>query len=338
MKMPSSYVSDAEMQAYVDGALAPEVRSRLEAFLSVCPEERERLDAYRRQNVLLHRLFDWPAYRMFPDGHDALVRRLNRRIRLQRCVRLAARTAAAVVVVAAMGSAVWASYDWASSREEPAFAFLDQGAVHDGTRVGVPDRIANAPDNPAAIKEKSAEMLRALSARSFGMQPHAPDLEKTGFRLIGVRSFSVANGPTIQFLYGNDTNDRVTLLVRPNEKARMTPSAFAEGGHVAMVYGEVDNVAYSLVGNIDRKKLMALAATVLNSFGTVSANAPAPATSVETGAKPAVPIDAAPQKPEAPQEGRRQPSRGNDRKGSVLPDAKPAQPSADIKTGLNSPT
>ncbi len=103
----SNCVSDGELQAYVDGLLAPDDRSRVESFLSSCPEERERLDAYRRQNVQLHRLFDWAAHRPLPGGYELLAHKLAGRIRRQRYMSNMQRAAAAVVVMAVVGATGW---------------------------------------------------------------------------------------------------------------------------------------------------------------------------------------------------------------------------------------
>ena len=41
-------VSEAELQAYADGRLAPDRRAAVEAWLAARPEEAERIAAYRR--------------------------------------------------------------------------------------------------------------------------------------------------------------------------------------------------------------------------------------------------------------------------------------------------
>src|SRR5690606_10100280 len=112
---------------YVDGLLPPGDRPRVESFLSACPEERERIDAYRRQNVQLHRLFDGAAHRPLPDGHEKLIRALAGRMRRQRYVDSARRVAAAAMVATVVCGVGWASYQWLTP-ERPLLAFSEKGA------------------------------------------------------------------------------------------------------------------------------------------------------------------------------------------------------------------
>ena len=51
-------VTEAELQAWVDGALPPERRGAVDAHLARHPADAARLQAYRDQNAALHALFD----------------------------------------------------------------------------------------------------------------------------------------------------------------------------------------------------------------------------------------------------------------------------------------
>ena len=51
-------VDEDELQAYVDGLLDAKRRSEVEAYLATDPEEVERVEAYRLQNIGLHAMFD----------------------------------------------------------------------------------------------------------------------------------------------------------------------------------------------------------------------------------------------------------------------------------------
>lgn len=325
-------MSDGELQAYVDGLLAPDDRSRVESFLSSCPEERERLDAYRRQNVQLHRLFDWAAHRPLPGGYELLVHKLAGRIRRQRYMSNMQRAAAAVVVMAAVGATGWASYQWLTPSQGPLLAFSGKGADSYVVLVGEGHADFGSDGGSEAVAKKSAEMLNSLAAKQSAMPRQPPDLEKAGFRLIGARTMSTAIGPAIQFLYGKG-DDRVTLFLRPNTSARATASTVVDNGDMSMIYSEFNNMAYSLVGNVDRKTILSLAALVSDTLTTADMGAPTSPTPEKPRSKPASMQEQNP-KPSAPAEGTPPSDRseGAGTRGSIAPDTRPPPPV--IKTGL----
>lgn len=329
MKAGSHCVSNAELQAYVDGLLDPDERSRVEAFLSSSPEERERLEAYRRQNMLLHRLYDWPGYRAPSYGQDALLRKLSRKMQLQRYVLCGLRVAsvAGVLVLVAVGS--WASYEWVKLPTGAVTAFNGNTEEHYMMLVGDGGQAATLDRNSQAIAKKSAEMLNSLSAKHLTMPRRAPDLERAGFRLIGTRVLSTAIGPAIQFLYGNKENSRVALFLRPNADIRSSGSTVVENGDVSMIYSEFENMAYSLVGNVDRQTLLKLAALVSKTFTTVEAPPASPPPPAKSPAK----ADPARHGTPAPTRDPIAPTRSLERKDSTAPKAQPASPSV-IKAGL----
>jgi anti-sigma factor RsiW len=337
MKTPSNFVSDGELQAYVDGLLAAGDRSRVESFLSSCPDERERLDAYRRQNVLLHRLYDWPAHRPLPKGHDVLVRRLSRKILVQRCMSGSLRAMAVVALAAVIGGVGFASYDWLVPDRAPLMAFSGQGADRYVMVVGDGQSAAGTDKSAEAIAKKSAEMLSSLPANRFGMPRQAPDFEKAGFRLIGVRTLSTPVGPAIQLVYGNGEDHRVTLFLRPNANQRAAAPSAADNGDVSMIYSEFDKMAYSLFGNVDRKTLLSLATLVSDTLATVRTGVPMLPRKEQSRSKAEPTVDSGPEAPARTNGGPPKRNRDLDTKGAVAPDVRDEQPPAVIKTGLKPP-
>ena len=51
-------MTEADLHAYVDGALPEARRAEVEAYLAARPQEAGRVQDYRQQNEALHRLFD----------------------------------------------------------------------------------------------------------------------------------------------------------------------------------------------------------------------------------------------------------------------------------------
>ncbi|MQA23842.1 anti-sigma factor family protein, partial [Rugamonas rivuli] len=64
-------VTEAELQAWVDGRLPPERRGAVDAHLAQHPADMDRLQAYRSQNAALHALFDPLLARPVPPAMAA---------------------------------------------------------------------------------------------------------------------------------------------------------------------------------------------------------------------------------------------------------------------------
>ena len=66
MTDPAGHVTEAELHAYFDGELAPERRHMVETYLLAHPEEAQRLESYRGQDLLIRRAFRPLAERPLP--------------------------------------------------------------------------------------------------------------------------------------------------------------------------------------------------------------------------------------------------------------------------------
>ncbi|WP_210402615.1 zf-HC2 domain-containing protein, partial [Duganella sp. HH101] len=64
-------VTEAELQAWVDGRLPPARRGAVDAHLAQHPADMARLQAYRGQNAALHALFDPLLARPVPPAMAA---------------------------------------------------------------------------------------------------------------------------------------------------------------------------------------------------------------------------------------------------------------------------
>ncbi len=60
-------MNEAELQAWVDGRLAPDRQAAVERYLADHPAEAARLQAYRAQNAALHALFDDVLHAAIPE-------------------------------------------------------------------------------------------------------------------------------------------------------------------------------------------------------------------------------------------------------------------------------
>ena len=66
MTGPAGHVTEAELHAYFDGELALERRHAVLAYLAAHPEDADRLESYRGQDMLIRRAFRSLAERPLP--------------------------------------------------------------------------------------------------------------------------------------------------------------------------------------------------------------------------------------------------------------------------------
>ena len=57
MTDPVEPVTEAELHGYFDGELSPERRRAVEAYLAAHPEDADRLESYRGQDMLIRRAY-----------------------------------------------------------------------------------------------------------------------------------------------------------------------------------------------------------------------------------------------------------------------------------------
>ena len=69
------FISDDELNAYVDGALGPRQAMEIAACLAVEPGEAARAEAFRAQRDALHAIFDHVLHQPIPERLHAVLRR-----------------------------------------------------------------------------------------------------------------------------------------------------------------------------------------------------------------------------------------------------------------------
>ena len=251
-------VTEDDLQAYVDGLLSPESAARVAAYLSACPQERARLDAYRRQNVLMHRLFDWHAHQPEDARIEALVRRYSIRQRRLRRGEAVLRIAAVLAVVVLSGGIGWMGASEFAERDKPRAAFIQQAAAAHDT-IGAVDVSAG---NFAAPGDGHVKLPPATSTRHAAMPDKAPDFRKNGFDLVGGRVVTTDDGPALHFLYKDATGGRVTLFIGLRPPDGETGQTLVEDDGLVMIHRQGETIAYSLIGDVGWPTLFSLAERV----------------------------------------------------------------------------
>ena len=234
-------VSEAELQAYVDGRAGVARRGAIEAWLAAHPEDAQRVAAYRQLGEQWREAYaavlDEPVP---PELLDALEER-PRRSRL-------VRAAGALGVAALLALAV--SLHLAPS---PASPIVQRSAMAHSV-------YAAEVQHPVEARAKS-EVLAWLSER-LHMSVQAPDLERAGYAFLGGRLLPGESAAAALLMYEGQNGQRVTLYWGPEfRQERETGLAFARGERGTRVYYWLDDECGYAIASADlsQKELLVVA-------------------------------------------------------------------------------
>lgn len=250
MKPP--LITEADLHAYVDGVLPHARREEVEAYLAARPAEAERVAAYRRQKDELRSLFN-------PVLEESIPVRL--------AVRPAARVypwrqlAAAVLLAAGSGGAGWWLH--AATSAPPTLA---QGPTPQMlARQAAVAHTVYTPEvrRPVEVAADQEDQLVTWLSRRLGTPVHPPKLAAAGYELVGGRLLPGNSGPVAQFMYQDESGQRLTLYVSTDHASnRDTGFRYAQEGKVNVFYWIDGQFGYALSGGIAREDLTRVATLV----------------------------------------------------------------------------
>lgn len=240
-------ITDAELNAYVDGALDADRRAAVEAHLADTPRDRARVVAWQEQAETLRALYAHVADEPVP------ARLSPRRIAAERrhgMLRALTAVAAALVLVLAGGAGGWIGRGLVAPdaaaltlvREaEAAHALYEPEVLH-------PVEVSGR-DGAHLVKWLSKRLDRTLSA---------PDLTAEGFALVGGRLLPSGSRAAALLMYENGSGARVTLYVLPGV-GEETAMRFSDSGRLTAVSWQTGRLDCVLVGEQPRELLLRLA-------------------------------------------------------------------------------
>jgi anti-sigma factor RsiW len=244
-------ITEADLQAYADGRLAPERRRAVEAWLAARPEEAERIADYRKLAEALRTAYD-------PVAGEALPNRFTRaRLHWRRYALIASWTAIGLLVG---GVAGWELRDARQAPMPPA----DFGAVM--ARRAAIAHATYSPEvrHPVEVGADQEAHLVAWLSKRLGAPLRAPKLEEIGYSLVGGRLLPGDTGPVAHFMYQTQKGTRITLYVRTEATGnRETAFRYAEEGRVRVFYWVDRKLGYALSsGDIGKDDLFKVADAV----------------------------------------------------------------------------
>jgi anti-sigma factor RsiW len=251
--MSDQPITEADLQAYVDGRLGPARRGAVESWLATRPEEAERLAMYARIGEDLRASFD-------PMLDEPVPARLSRAGRK----RLPWGRVAAIGGWIVLGAAVGGIAGWQlhATRAAPPLAA-------DATMMARRAALAHAtysPEvrHPVEVGADQEQHLIAWLSKRLGVKVRAPRLEEAGMSLVGGRLLPGESGPVAHFMYQTQNGHRLTMYVRAEaSKNRETAFRYARENNVSVFYWIDRDCGYALASaDLTREELLRVATLV----------------------------------------------------------------------------
>lgn len=261
-------IDEAELHAYVDGALPETRRTEIAALLAKHPELAARVHDYAALNALFHERYDGVSDEPVPKRLLAAVKPDTMRGAMN-WPRFAA-LAATLVIGIAIGAAIDAGLRGTREGAFPLAGNPGSHAVDAQAGIGFARQAAvahvvymPAVDRPANAAEHDERQFMLWLTDRLGTNIHPPLLSRAGFELTGGRLLPGADGPTALFMYRDQQGERVTLSVAHRKtSANTTAFRLFRDGPVNVFYWVDGDFGYAVSGGIDRKVLLGVAREV----------------------------------------------------------------------------
>ena len=237
-------ITEAELHAYVDGALTPARSAEVEAYLSEHPDDAARIAAYREQVAALRREYDPALKEPLPLRFE-----LPRRAAAPQLLRYAG-----IAAGFALGVAVgWQLHAYNSDKQAESSSWARRAAIA---------HVVYSPEvrHPVEVGADQEAHLVAWLSKRLGSPLKVPHLGSLGYGLVGGRLLPGDRGPVAQFMYQDGKGQRLTLYVRVNpDDSRETAFHFAQERGIGVFYWLDRKLGYALSGAVDRGELQRVA-------------------------------------------------------------------------------
>lgn len=257
--MSQSPITEADLQASVDGRLPAARQAEIEAWLREHPQDAARLEHYRRLNTALRAAYGPVLAEPVPPHLQALLAiRRPRNTWMRHAATLAAVALGAVIG----GAAGWFAHGWHSAKDNglrAAPAFARQAAIA---------HVVYSPEvrHPVEVGADQEAHLVAWLSKRLGTELRIPQLTEEGYALVGGRLLPGQpdnRSPVAQFMYQNDEKKRLTLYVRVDaDAASETAFRFAQEKNIGVFYWVDRKLGYALSGDLEKAQLLRIANAV----------------------------------------------------------------------------
>jgi anti-sigma factor RsiW len=230
-------ILEEDLHAYIDGALDPAERARIEHYLAMHPDVaarmREHADIRQRLRNELAPIIEEPIPPELDLAHMVEAYRHRRRIPW--------RFAASIVLALGMGGV--GGWNLHSSRE------VSGVGINALAREAAASYKVYAADQTRPVEMPAAESAQLVSwiSRRLERPIALPNLDQAGYHFIGGRLVATEHGPAGLFLYDDARGTRIAMLVRPMSVEKNTPmSAHKRDGVAGYAWSE-QGLGYSVM-------------------------------------------------------------------------------------------
>lgn len=244
-------INEDDLHAFVDGALSPDEREEVEAYLKGDAAAATRVRAYLAQNEALRRTFDT----VLTEPHALRVpvaTAANEKHYWRRAMALAA------TLVVGMGIGYLAPR-FVAGGSVPRASWAQQAVLA---------HVAYVPEvrHPVEVPAQEEQHLVAWLSKRLSAPLKAPSLDAAGYRMLGGRLLpatdSISDAPVALLMYESAKGKRLSLLVKREAASTDTAFRFSQNGDTRVFYWVDGPFGYALAGDIDRDELGRLARVV----------------------------------------------------------------------------
>jgi len=263
--MTPALPSDADIQAFVDGQIAPDRAQIVAAAVAADPELAARVADMRSRSALLREALE-------PVLAEPIPRRLLEAAQGPRQTRAMfgwVGPAFALAATLALGIGVgWFGRDLTIERTGTPTTFARQAAFAHAL-------YADDANRPVEVWAADEKRLVGWPTKRLGFGVHAPDLNAIGYALVGGRLVAGNESPTAFFMYEDADKDRLSLPVRRRAAATgETGFRYAAENGVGVFYWIDDTCGYAISGKLDRAQLLKVAEIVHGQLAAFEAAQP----------------------------------------------------------------
>lgn len=245
---PQQKITDAELNALLDGELTAEERASIESRLAGDPDAARKASELDRISDAIRTRYVAVLDEPLPPSMQAAVAASGAPRRASPWLRIAA---ALALLIAGGGT----GYLLRGALDEHAA----RSAELVGNALSAHSVYVSEVRHPVEVGAgEEAHLVKWLTKR-LGANVRAPNLAAGGYRLLGGRLLPTGNGPAAQFMYENTEGRRLTLYVRQSGPSENTAFQFADAHGLSAFYWIDQPLAYALVGELPREALLKIA-------------------------------------------------------------------------------
>lgn len=248
--------TDDELMAFVDGQASPENAALIAAYLAENAQAAARVAEWQQQSDALKALFDHVEQETIPARLNP--RRIEQEIARPRFS--VARYAMAASLILSLGIAAgWIGRDLSTPQISAEQTLIT--AAFDAHTL-----FSSQEQHPVEVASDDAFHLTAWLSTTLDRRLVAPNLDDLGFSLVGGRILPAGDSNAAQIMYQADTGKRVTLYLTPRQPGDTGDNVFSEQGQLASLYWANDAVTCTIVGELTRAEMEAVASSVFSAL------------------------------------------------------------------------